>query len=78
MLSSAAINTSHTQMWPLNSIFSHKTLKKKRLIPGLQLEHEMNLQHLVTPENAKLLIITKVISKDSRLAKHGTLKHQSL
>ena len=56
MLSSVAINTFHTQMWPLNSIFSHKTFKKKNwLIPGLQLAHEMNLQHLVTPENTKAI-----------------------
>ena len=74
MLSSVAINTFHTQMWPLNSIFSHKTLKKNWLIPGFQLAHEMNLQHLVTPANTKRLIIPK----DSRLTKHGTLKHQSL
>ena len=54
--------------------FFTQNIKKNWLIPGFQLAHEMNLQHLVTPANTKRLIIPK----DSRLAKHGTLKHQSL
>lgn len=77
MTNPVVVSTFYIQILALKSIFHTKEPSKNWLAAGLQLEHEMNLEHLVIPEN-KLSMTSRVIPKNLRGSSWSNMKDLSI